>query len=210
MKRHVILGLLRYDGPRHGYALIKDVHGGSGRAISVGNVYRELGRLMSSGLVRPVAGSSAADPRRRPYEITAAGAAVFDAWLHGPCRDGADGIPDEEHALRAFFAHKVRSPAAGRVLGEWRQELRACRRDLIRAHHDLLSREGDNRDPAVSTLSLWLERQLKHLETDLEFIIRLEASLENERRAEATAAGEAGAPDRHLADGDDAHRNAGP
>src|ERR1700741_1321216 len=57
------------DGPKHGYAIMADVAAFSGVSMEPGTLYGALSRLERRGWVRPLA----AEERRRPYEITAAG-----------------------------------------------------------------------------------------------------------------------------------------
>jgi DNA-binding PadR family transcriptional regulator len=174
MMRHLLLGLLRHRGPRHGYALMKTYRDSSGRRLSIGNIYRELQRLASEGLVRSAPNPPDADPRRIPYEITSAGAERFDAWLARSAQDGADGVEDE-HLLKAFFVVRVERSLAARVLEHWEEELTARRRLLERARHDALERAGKG-DELTSTLPLWLGRRLRHVAVDLEFVGEVRAA----------------------------------
>ncbi len=57
------------SGPKHGYALLKDVEEFAGVTLSPGTLYGALTRLEEQGLIEPVA----SDARRRPYRITASG-----------------------------------------------------------------------------------------------------------------------------------------
>jgi DNA-binding PadR family transcriptional regulator len=61
------------DGPKHGYALIKDIEEMSGVSFGPGTLYGVLARLEEEGLVEPL---PAAD-RRHPYRITTGGAALL-------------------------------------------------------------------------------------------------------------------------------------
>jgi len=57
------------DGPKHGYALIKDIDGFAGVNLGPGTLYSALAKLEAASLVEALP----AEDRRRPYRITAAG-----------------------------------------------------------------------------------------------------------------------------------------
>jgi DNA-binding PadR family transcriptional regulator len=57
-------------GPKHGYAITQDVAETMGVRLSAGTLYAVISRLEARGLIEPLE----ADDRRRPYQITAAGA----------------------------------------------------------------------------------------------------------------------------------------
>ena len=59
------------DGPKHGYAMMQDIEAGTGRPMGAGTLYAALNRLEDEGLVEPLAPID----RRRPYRLTAVGAA---------------------------------------------------------------------------------------------------------------------------------------
>jgi DNA-binding PadR family transcriptional regulator len=177
MLRHLILGLLRHRGPRHGYALMKEYRDASGREINVGNFYREFQRLQLDGLVRPVRNPTGADSRRVPYEITELGRTEFDAWLARP----APVVPvdyENEYSLRAFFVLQGMRPLAKQVLDNWFDELSAQRRVFQSAREEALhaSSDASGARSATPTLPLWLERRLNHLAIDLEFIESLRSA----------------------------------
>jgi DNA-binding PadR family transcriptional regulator len=65
------------DGPRHGYALTKDVEEFAGVRLAPGTLYEALARLESQGMIEAL---ESAD-RRRPYQLTAAGAVALQAHL---------------------------------------------------------------------------------------------------------------------------------
>ena len=56
-------------GPKHGYALIKDIEDFAGITLGAGTLYGALAKLERAGLVEPLP----AGERRRPYQITAPG-----------------------------------------------------------------------------------------------------------------------------------------
>jgi len=72
----LILGSLA-TGPKHGYAIVQDVEQSTGVTMGPGTLYGALPRLEQRGLVRALPG----EDRRRPYELTAAGATVLRARL---------------------------------------------------------------------------------------------------------------------------------
>ena len=57
------------SGPKHGYALLKDIERFAGTTLGPGTLYGAISRLEARGFIRPTAG----DARRQPYEITALG-----------------------------------------------------------------------------------------------------------------------------------------
>ena len=177
MMRYVILGLLRDRRARHGYALMKEYREKSGRAVSVGNVYRELQRLRADGLVQTGENPPGADPRRLPYAISELGMREFDRWLE---RRGGGGVdtPDDEYSMRAFFGWQTAGDAGQRVLADWGEELRSHARVLSRALERMVP-NGEAR--SHSTFSLWLDRRLRHLAIDLEFVETLRAARESVR-----------------------------
>jgi DNA-binding PadR family transcriptional regulator len=65
------------DGAKHGYALTKDIEAFAGIRLAPGTLYEALSRLESQGLIEALA----SDDRRRPYELTAAGAQALRAHL---------------------------------------------------------------------------------------------------------------------------------
>ena len=64
-------------GDKHGYALVKDIDEFAGVRLGPGTLYGALSRLEQRGLVEALA----AEERRRPYRITAGGAAALRAYL---------------------------------------------------------------------------------------------------------------------------------
>jgi len=64
-------------GPKHGYALIKDIEELAGTTLGPGTLYGALARLERDGLVEALPSQD----RRRPYRLTSAGAAVARASL---------------------------------------------------------------------------------------------------------------------------------
>jgi DNA-binding PadR family transcriptional regulator len=64
------------DGPKHGYALTKDIEQFAGVSLGPGTLYGAIARLEERGLIEPEAVGS--DERRRPYRITGAGRVALE------------------------------------------------------------------------------------------------------------------------------------
>ena len=65
------------EGPKHGYALTKDIEGFAGLRLAPGTLYEALSRLERQGLIEALK----SEDRRRPYRLTAAGATALRAHL---------------------------------------------------------------------------------------------------------------------------------
>lgn len=67
------------SGPKHGYALTKDIEDFAGVTLGPGTVYGAISRLERRGLIEPLE----AQDRRRPYRITATGTDALATALAG-------------------------------------------------------------------------------------------------------------------------------
>jgi RNA polymerase sigma-70 factor (sigma-E family) len=76
------------DGPKHGYALIKDIDGFAGVKLGPGTLYSALAKLEAAGLVEALP----AEDRRRPYRITAAGREFLSERLTESARIAEIGL----------------------------------------------------------------------------------------------------------------------
>jgi DNA-binding PadR family transcriptional regulator len=65
------------DGSKHGYALTKDIEAFAGVRLAPGTLYEALSRLEGQGLIQAMESHD----RRRPYRLTAMGAATLRAHL---------------------------------------------------------------------------------------------------------------------------------
>jgi DNA-binding PadR family transcriptional regulator len=65
------------DGPKHGYGLTQDVQAFAGVRLAPGTLYEALARLEAQGMIEALE----PEERRRPYRLTAAGAAALQAHL---------------------------------------------------------------------------------------------------------------------------------
>jgi len=64
-------------GPKHGYAIMTDVEAFAATSLGPGTLYAVLARLEAGGLIEPLESGD----RRRPYRLTAAGAAALTDQL---------------------------------------------------------------------------------------------------------------------------------
>jgi DNA-binding PadR family transcriptional regulator len=79
---HILLALT--DGPKHGYAIMKQVDADGGRSLRMGpgTLYGSLQRMESAGLVEEIEGAEGAnEERRRYYRLTGAGQRGLDGEL---------------------------------------------------------------------------------------------------------------------------------
>jgi DNA-binding PadR family transcriptional regulator len=83
----LILGSLA-AGPKHGYAIVQDTEQSAGITLGPGTLYAALARLDERGYIRALPG----EDRRRPYEITAAGAQVLAERLDAMRRFATRGL----------------------------------------------------------------------------------------------------------------------
>jgi DNA-binding PadR family transcriptional regulator len=123
-----LLGLLQ-DGPSTGYALVGAAQEflGDFWTVTRSQVYRELAAMADRGLL--TAGD--AGPRdRRPYDITPAGRAAFDAWLHSDLGPEVVRVP---LLLRLAFADRL----DGDRLTELVADQRAVRAERLRCYREL-------------------------------------------------------------------------
>ena len=76
------------EGAKHGYALTKDVEEFAGVRLAPGTLYEALARLESQGMIEALE----AEDRRRPYQLTAAGAAALRVHLAAQRRAADTGL----------------------------------------------------------------------------------------------------------------------
>ncbi|HEY5318642.1 MAG TPA: PadR family transcriptional regulator [Solirubrobacteraceae bacterium] len=65
------------EGPKHGYAITRDVEALCGVRLGPGTLYGALARLEEKGLIEALP----ADDRRRPYRLTGTGSAALNEHL---------------------------------------------------------------------------------------------------------------------------------
>jgi len=65
------------DGPKHGHAMLEDIHQMCGARLGPGTLYGAIARLEQQGRIEPLP----ADERRKPYRLTEAGQRAFSAKM---------------------------------------------------------------------------------------------------------------------------------
>ncbi len=76
------------NGPKHGYALIKDIEDFSGVKMGPGTLYGCLSKLEDAGLIEALP----AQDRRHPYRLTAQGSATLSERLSESARIAKLGL----------------------------------------------------------------------------------------------------------------------
>lgn len=76
------------SGPKHGYAITKDVQQLAGVRLGPGTLYGALARLEADGLIQALP----AQGRRRPYRLTSAGREAVTEQLQGFERVARTGL----------------------------------------------------------------------------------------------------------------------
>lgn len=76
------------EGPKHGYGLTKDIEAFAGVRLAPGTLYEALVRLEGQGLIEALP----SEDRRRPYQLTASGAAALRSHLSAQRRVAELGL----------------------------------------------------------------------------------------------------------------------
>jgi DNA-binding PadR family transcriptional regulator len=144
----------------------------TGIHVNPGNVYRELAKLSSQGLIGPTENPRDADVRRNPYVITQQGSETFDEWVLAPATHA-----DEIASWLSFFDRvpaEQRQPLLERVKeGLWLQSKRLTRdREDAMASARSYGHQAPSDVGAVRSLF-----ELKQVTAMLEFVEELTNSL---------------------------------
>lgn len=75
-------------GARHGYAMMQDIEASCGVKVGPGTLYAVLARLEGRGWIEALP----SEDRRKPYRLTASGAAALGETLAGMERLAATGL----------------------------------------------------------------------------------------------------------------------
>lgn len=175
MLRYVLLALLADGRPAHGYALMKAYAERSGVRLSIGNIYRELQRLVAAGWITAAANPEGADPRRAPYTITARGRDALAGWLSESAHFLGRPVPDELSHRLALIGD-IDPQLALTFLEDVHTELweRAKSLERDRAIASRREKEGDN---IFRSRLMLLGRNARHLASDIELVDEMRAKL---------------------------------
>jgi len=169
---HLVLGCLRDGSARHGYDVCAEIRSRSGIQVNPGNVYRELSKLATQGLIEAARNPQDADPRRNPYRITESGRGTFDAWLHSPVTQ------DDELSAWLAFLDRVPREELDPLLDRLQERLWLQTKALTQSREDALAGARLNghsaRHDVAAIRSLF---QLKQVTAVLEFVEELRGML---------------------------------
>ena len=175
MLRSVLLALLADGKAAHGYALMKAYEERSGFRLSIGNVYRELQRLLADGLIVTAMNPAGADPRRAPYTINDVGRDALAAFVSEPARDLARSFPDPLSYHLAILGD-VDPAQAEAFLNDLHDGLWAEAKFIERERASASMREKDGAR-VLPTRSMLLGRQARRLSTDIELVDEMRTRL---------------------------------
>lgn len=135
---YVVLGMLA-TGPRSGYDIkqLADVSTRHFWATSYGQIYPELRRLSTSGLVKPE-DASRGTRQRTVYHLTAKGKQVFNAWVSDPAIRSCE--LRDEMLLKLFFADAMPRKDTARHLDAMSRRHRQTAEGL-RAHEPMAANQ---------------------------------------------------------------------
>src|SRR5262249_45945688 len=148
--------------PRHGYGVMTEHRARSGGRISMGNLYREMARLVEEDLVRTGVNPPNSDPRRIPYHITERGCQTFDQWFLTPVSE------EGELWERLAFIDRAPGDRLAHFPDRWQEDLWTRSKMLTRSRDEALA-QGHTAE-RFNALPGLLSRQLKRLTAELEFV----------------------------------------
>jgi DNA-binding PadR family transcriptional regulator len=169
----LVLGCLRDGKPRHGYDVCVELRARTGAQVNAGNVYRELAKLSSQGMIDATENPRDADVRRNPYRITERGRLSFDEWLNSPTTHG------EELSSWIAFLDRVPPDELPAILERLQERLWLQSKTLSRDREDhlMVVRSGAEGNGRYDFADVRLLFRLKQVTAVLEFVEELQRSL---------------------------------
>jgi DNA-binding PadR family transcriptional regulator len=168
MFSHLVLGCLRDGSARHGYEVCIELRSRTGMPVNPGNVYRELAKLVSQGLIDSAENPRDADVRRNPYLITERGCRHFDDWVMAPATQV------EELPSWLSFLDRVPPAELQSILERLQERLWLRSKTLTRDREDLLASVRMNGSAARSDVAALRSLfELRQVTAVLEFVEEL-------------------------------------
>ncbi|MEJ1230999.1 MAG: PadR family transcriptional regulator [Galbitalea sp.] len=187
--QHAVLSLLE-EGPGYGYefrAKFEADVGPEWGGLNIGHMYQVLGRAERDGLVLVTGKQNQANrPEQKIYAITDAGVESLNEWFDDP--PGRSSGYRSDFILKVQAAHK-RGPEMVRHVCEIHRAAHMSELQTLRA----LRRARRGEDELGSLLTI--TAAIAHIQADIEIIDSVEAGLDKEESAQASATG-AGQPAR--------------
>ena len=131
--KHALLALLT-DGAKHGFQLAQEFEAGTGDMwpLNTGQVYTTLRRLERDELVQ--SDESAGDGQQNRYQITAAGRAELDAWLHTP--PDTERPPRDELVVKVLVALRMSDVDVTELVQSYRRQMVEAMQQYTRLKED--------------------------------------------------------------------------
>lgn len=180
--KYALLGLLAHT-PRHGYELKAAFEASFSqmRLLNVGQIYTNLSRLRSEGLVSSQTIDQSQAPARKVYQLTGTGRQALDEWLALPVEDHFEQVRGEfftKLLVTALVAGPDSAPAQLAMIERQRAQLLSSlsetRRSRLQLTLVLGPRTADPRptreQESSEIKSLLLEGAILHLEADLSWL----------------------------------------
>ena len=169
---HVILGCLRDGKPRHGYDVWIALRARTGLQVNLGNIYRELSKLVAQELIDALQRPADDDARRNPYGINDSGCRAFDDWLASPATH-----EDDFSAWLSFIDH-VPSGELSDKLEQLQERLWLRSKTITQRRDDALAQAHATGRHATSDLSaLRTLLELKRVTATVEFVDELRRTI---------------------------------
>lgn len=183
MLRYVLLALLTDGEAKHGYALMKAYSERSGTRLSIGNVYRELQRLVGERLITAAVNPEGADPRRMPYTISSLGREALSRWLAMPAHALLRTQPDVL-SYRLALLGDLDPDAASAFLKDLRDEL-WVQSKAVERERAMVSQQDRVAEGALPMRSILLGRRMRHLAADIELVAEIQATFQAAQKRSA-------------------------
>jgi DNA-binding PadR family transcriptional regulator len=170
-----------------------------GIPVSTGNFYRELQRLVESGLARTADRSLEGDPRRAPYVITDAGREAFRRWFADVPHATLASLHEDEISDRLAFLTDV-SVADVRAMLDRLQDDLWMHAKMLERSRDAAAMGRTDGTRGLPLFGLIATRRIRHVAAEVAFLAELRETFDGWAEQQAVA-------DKTIAAGRPATRN---